>query len=78
MSINLTKEYKIKYILKHIDNLDHDDKLKIANILWSYSSIRDHIKDKGDGMQIKVSYLTVDSVNKIYEHIKQIIETNIY
>jgi len=75
--MNLSKEYKIKYILKYVDNLEHDERLKIANILWSYASIRDHLKDKCDGMQIKVNYLTNDCVNKIYDYIKQIINKDI-
>lgn len=66
---------KQNYILDNINELSIQDRREIVHKIYNSAS-RSKLKEKGGGMQIKMSDLTVDLIDEITEFIQKKMESN--
>ena len=68
MSGDPQKSEKLELILDTINDLMLDDRKDILYMIYN-SPLRDKLREKGNGSQIKISDLTTTMIDKIHEKI---------
>ena len=64
------------FVCEAILNLTHQQRLKIAQCLWTFKSKREFIKEKGLGIEIDLNCLSQSEMQEIYKIVSRFYYTD--
>jgi hypothetical protein len=67
-TLNETPEFKKTIIFEHVNDLSISDKIQFIEIIFK-SPFRNKLKEKGNGIQVKINSLSDDIINELFKFI---------